>query len=637
MAPHAARLRASTVLPLWLLASLAACGARTPLRIPDVYVPLDARDAALELALPDAPEERPLECDASVESCVPPTVRCGAGGSLSAGDPFTLTATAMATAPSRIVSERWALVSSPPSSRGSLSSATGERTELRGDLAGTYVARFTATDSAHREASCDVPVRVVPSYRGTDFWAVTTANSALLGEVFHFAVAIGNSNDDPVTVTITGGGLTAPRSFVVAAHSVGTQILPWVLSLSHNTSTLQGAGADCCDLSCCGGIGSSCSVENAEVATSSLVDNGAYHLVTTAPVSAYQFNPLEYSTTELCGTPTNSYTNDASLLLPTPALTGNYLTLTHNSFGAYGSFVTVVATSAEPTRLEVELSADLSAGPGVSAANARQTVSYTLQRGQVLQLVARPSGQDLTLARYGAQDMTATALRASAPVAVFAGVDCTNIGSNGARPACDHLEEQLFPLETWGRSAVVTQLRARGPNEPYTLRILSSSDGNTLTFTPPVHDPVTLRRGQYLEFEERADFEVSATAPILVGQFMQGQGTMPPAVGDPAFVLEVPSTQYRREYSFLVPSTYAVNYVQAVLRTGSTLLLDGAPLTGTLNVIAGTQWSVLRAVAQPGPHSLVSADGTRFGLKVLGVASYTSYMYPGGLDLDALL
>ena len=31
--------------------------------------------------------------------------------------------------------------------------------------------------------------------------------------------------------------------------------------------------------------------------------------------------------------------------------------------------------------------------------------------------------------------------------------------------------------------------------------------------------------------------------------------------------------------------------------------------------------------------SNIRSDGPRFGLKVYGIAQYTSYMYPGGLDL----
>lgn len=43
---------------------------------------------------------------------------------------------------------------------------------------------------------------------------------------------------------------------------------------------------------------------------------------------------------------------------------------------------------------------------------------------------------------------------------------------------------------------------------------------------------------------------------ILVAQFMYGGGADTDE-GDPAMVYEVPVEQYRREYTFLAPATYA--------------------------------------------------------------------------------
>ncbi len=50
-----------------------------------------------------------------------------------------------------------------------------------------------------------------------------------------------------------------------------------------------------------------------------LVAGGAYHIRTTEPVTAYQFNARDYQIGS-----SFSYTNDASLLIPTNAMTGSY-------------------------------------------------------------------------------------------------------------------------------------------------------------------------------------------------------------------------------------------------------------------------------------------------------------------------
>jgi hypothetical protein len=221
---------------------------------------------------------------------------------------------------------------------------------------------------------------------------------------------------------------------------------------------------------------------------------------------------------------------------------------------------------------------------------------------------------------------------------VFAGDNCTDVSGGGNRlGACDHLEEQLFPEDTWGNEVVVTQLQDRTPTERYMVRILSASDGNQLTFTPTtdVHPAAVLARGEALEFESGVDFTVRGTGPILVAQFMEGQRTTPDEeVGDPAMVLEVPERQYRRDYSFVIPATYTSNYVQITAHADATILLDRNPLTSTRSQITGSPWTVLRQRITPGSHTLVTTDPAGVGLKVVGVALYTSYMYPGGLDLS---
>jgi hypothetical protein len=210
--------------------------------------------------------------------------------------------------------------------------------------------------------------------------------------------------------------------------------------------------------------------------------------------------------------------------------------------------------------------------------------------------------------------------------------------SDGSVRACDHLEQQIFPLETWGSEIVVSQVRDRTPDEHYMVRILSAGDGNQLAFSPPsAHAPISLARGRSLEFESNADFVVTGTQPLLVAQFMEGQFTTPGAtVGDPSMVLEVPTAQYRRDYSFVVPDTYTASFINVVGHAGARIVLDGSPLMGTAAMIPGTSWSVWRQSVAPGSHRIVTTDTDPFEIKVFGVAERTSYAYPGGLDLSAM-
>lgn len=590
-------------------------------------MPLDAPDVPDVF---DAPASEPC---AEPMGCAGPRVTCSAGVTTTAGVEVALAATAAADPLSRIVSERWAVTATPAGATGRLSTPTGRETRFSGDSAGAYGVRFTATDGAGRSASCDVPVRVAPTYRGTDFWAVSTANSGLVGgDVFRFAVVVGNSNDAPVTATVTGGGLAQPLAFTIPPRSAVAQALPWVTALSFNRGVISAPTPACCDSQCCQQTGA-CRFSIDSYARSGLVRGGAYHIATSAPVSVYQFNPQEFSSTALCASGTNSYSSDASLLLPTQALTGQYLVLAHNAFDALGSFVAITATRAGETTVRVTSSANLTAGDGVAPVRRGETVEYSLRQGDVLQLVSE--GQTDTLG-FGPEDLTGTRVEASGPVSVIAGVDCTYMSfPDGTEGACDHIEEQLFPVETWGREVVVSQLRDRGPSERYMVRVMSAEDGNLVTFTPAVRAPATLARGAFVEFESARDVAITATRPILVGQYMEGQETTPGALfGDPAFVLEVPTSQFRREYTVAVPATYVANFIHAVARAGTIINVDGQPLPGGGVTVEGTPWRVFRASIAPGSHRITSVGGEPFGLKLLGVAPYTSYAYPGGLDLQ---
>jgi hypothetical protein len=430
------------------------------------------------------------------------------------------------------------------------------------------------------------------SYLGCEYWPTSLPNPLLPNQTsFAFAVTIANPNAFPVTATFSGGGLAAPRTVSVPANTTQTETLPWVAAVS---------------------------TANA----SALARNAAYRLVTNAPVAVYQFNPLQFNAGGA-----NSFTNDASLLLPTHVLTGNYSFMSHGAWMSYGSFGAIVGTR-DGTMVSVQLRAPISAGTGVTAATAGSTVNYTINRGDVLLLTTNAGNASCT-----GSDMTGSVVTASAPVAAFGGHVCTQMPCG--RVACDHLEEALFPAETWGSNYVVSGLRERGATEPSVIRILSRTDGNNLTFTGiarPAECPATLNAGQYCTFQTVPDFQVTGSAPLLVAQFMVGEGAFT-GVGDPAMVLEVPTQQFRTNYVFNVPATYTTNFVTVVFPTGTPPLMDGNPIAaGT--PIAGTMYSVSRYTTTPGSHRMTGA--LPFGIKVSGTASYTSYMYPGGLDLNQL-
>jgi hypothetical protein len=143
-----------------------------------------------------------------------------------------------------------------------------------------------------------------------------------------------------------------------------------------------------------------------------------------------------------------------------------------------------------------------------------------------------------------------------------------------------------------------------------------------------------------VEFTTNQNFKVTGTGRFALVQFIVGQNYSNPnpgegAPGDPAMGLSVPVEQYRSSYRFLAPRSYQQNYVNVLAAEAASIVLDGTTLPASQFArIGSTGYKVARVKISGGPHLITSAS--TFGINVYGVGSYTSYMYPGGLDLKIL-
>ena len=513
---------------------------------------------------------------------------------------------------------------------------------VRCNTAGTAYEPFMTCDAASGRmcnalvGACTSPcddAAAANSYEGCDYWPVTTLNSQVDAS-FIPAVVVANPQTSPVTVTLTRGG-SPIDSRTVAPGTVEAINLPWQEELK-------------------GTFGEEASV---------LSRNTSYHLTATLPVTVYQFNPLEY---EQAGD--FSFSNDASLLLPSHAMTGNYTVLSQPAllleqedlfFGdtaqlASPGFFTVTAVGAAPVTVTVQFRARTRASTdgSVRAFSAGETGTFDMNQGDVLQLVGatpttcnRGGGMDsdgFVATHYCVVprdfDFTGTEIRATGPIQVISGHNCAFMPFN--RWACDHLEEALFPQDAWGTESIVVKTQPpMGRSEPNVVRIVSGADSNSITFDPAVTGGRTLNRGEFMEFEATQSFRVVGTGPIMVGQFLVGQdyagsGTSgADGQGDPAMSLAIPSEQFRTEYTFLAPSSYPTSYVAVTAASGATVTLDGTPVTGFAPV-GSTGFGTTNVMITPGRHAITGSQP--FGIVVYGYGTYTSYMYPGGLDLEAI-
>lgn len=414
----------------------------------------------------------------------------------------------------------------------------------------------------------------------------------------------------------------------------------------------------------------------------------SYHIKSNLPIVAYQFNPLENVLV---------YSNDASLLLPLNALGRRYMVLAWPSIGynsAYqmlASNFAVVGVEDKPVTVRIYVTARTLSGSGVPALSAGQTWETTLSRGEVLNIEAADQFGDLTGSTVEADGRIAVFaghVCADVPLSQCVGgkcsydpkVSCTVSADCPPIAACDHMEEQLPPLSAWGKQYIVAKTWPRG-KAPDIVRILAAEDNTKVTVTPAVTSVPTLNAGQFHEFEIMDHVEITADKQILVGQYLEGQDapgaehslcvdiwTGEPCekvsglkscqcydvltesiwgsctlqshcspddanIGDPSFILAVPVEQFRREYVFLVPTKYAVNYLTIIAPVGSKVLLDNTPVTQFASVGSG-KYQVARLPMSEGSHTLSSDQDA--GIIVYGWDWYVSYGYPGGMKTETL-
>ena len=453
------------------------------------------------------------------------------------------------------------------------------------------------------------------SYIGCEYYAVTMLNQLLDQGTFYFAVSISNTGTKTATVTITGGsGSVAPVSIPAGQLQVIT--LPWVPALS------CGIGPCCGDANGCAPMPPG----------TEIVPNGAYHIKSTEPVTAYQFNAYQYG---IGGA--YSYTNDASLLIPVNAMTGNYRAASWPTFNNWPGTIVVVGTQNGTT-------VSLTAPPGTLQAAGGVTTSggtATLNAGDVLELESTLNAPGAT---YGA-DVSGTLVAANKPVEVLGGHSCTYINATVA--ACDHMEQIALPLETLRGDYLVTPPYNMNGGPIEWIKLIGVNANTHLAFDPAsVSGPQTLNAGTVLTLPSVGSaFRVYSTdnpqQSFSVAQYMVGQGNFnanctgntAQDCGDPSESVAVATAQFRTGYQFVAPTSYTENWVNVIAPAGAAVTIDGAVVSG-LAAIGGSGYSwthVALSSASNGVHSASSAAA--FGIQVYGYGSYTSYMYPGGLNL----
>lgn len=387
----------------------------------------------------------------------------------------------------------------------------------------------------------------------------------------------------------------------------------------------------------------------------------AYRVRASVPIIAYQFNPLENE---------DVFSNDASLLLPSHVLGEAYYVMTREqSFERLRGYVTVIGIDEEPTQVSVTVTARTRGGPnGIPALEPGDTYETVLNQFDVLSLQTNAPGADLTGSK----------VEASKKVVVFGGSEAANVPNtnhcvdideitgegvceadrevpcndnydcNNARlnTCCaDHLEQQLYPIDTWGRRYIASKSYDRGLENDW-WRLLAAEDNTKIETFPPQAEIPVLNAGEWFEFPSRAHFEIVSDKPIMVGQFLAAEQAPGPnlrdshepgdaGTGDPAFILSVPVEQYREDFVFLAPDKYAFDYVTIIAPVAAVVFFDDLPVPRAWEPVGdGAEFQVARFPIGDGMHFIQS--DLPLSVIVYGYDQYVSYGYPGGLNLDVV-
>jgi hypothetical protein len=229
-------------------------------------------------------------------------------------------------------------------------------------------------------------------------------------------------------------------------------------------------------------------------------------------------------------------------------------------------------------------------------------------------------------------DLTGSLIESDAPIAVFGGNQCANVPVGVSY--CDHLAEQMPPIEMWGTQSLMIPLATRLGGD--TVRTLAFYDNTTVLFWGSTgFQVVVLNAGEFTDLILEGNFNVTASNRILVAQYSNGT-KFDGQLGDPSMTLLPPANRFLKSLSFSTPPyQFVENYVNLVAVSadalGGGVLLDGVPVpAGDFSTIPGSPYYGAQVAISPGVHTMQANNPV--GLYVYGFAPYHSYGYSGGFS-----
>lgn len=403
----------------------------------------------------------------------------------------------------------------------------------------------------------------IPSI-GVDFWYGYMQNSGSNNEELRLFITSQVATTGTVNIPLQGWNTT----FTVAPNITTTIIIP--------NSVGETVGSD-------------------------VIESKGIHVTTMDSVSLFAINFATFSA-------------DASKILPKQSLGIDYLVTAYQGLAVNSRSEFLIVATEDNTQIEITPSVNTEGGQPAGV-----PFIIDIDAGESYQIRSFTIAGDLT----GTRIVSTPQSGECRPFAVYAGAQCTNVPSGCS--TCDHLYDQLFPVETWGTEYYIVPYQTTGV---FTYRVMARDNGTLVSIDGGA--PIPMTSGQVIEFNNAATaIQVVGNSPIQVVQYMQGDACS--LNGDPAMLVLNANDQKIDNVTFSTVSSNVItsHFMNIIVETADigNILLDNVPIpAGNFSMFTANP---LNAYAQitltQGSHSLQANNGVTAYIYGMGTAESYSY------------
>jgi hypothetical protein len=376
-------------------------------------------------------------------------------------------------------------------------------------------------------------------------------------------------------------------------------------------------------------------------ATTGVGDDG-YVIESDQVLQVFQFMP-----------PDGTVTADASIVLPGPALGTKHRVMTYNVHSNNTwQYAAVVATedATEVTFTLAQPNSQSEAGGGQPALDfdmGNDTLVVMLDRLDTF-VVAGHWENNLNMEL---NEFSGSLFESDKPVAVYSGKHLANIPEGAC--CADLIADAVPPTSVYGTEyAGVRFLPTGQPGKPDIWRFLGNADGTVIELTGDYEDTLMLDEGEFADVSTGDVFWAKSNLPFGLGHFMTAGSLMSaqlqpydcaafPDAGDPAFGFSYPAGNWLNRYLFS-PGTGNSSWchdhvtVVAAMSQWDEITMDGEPLPPPTPIGGDSNHGYAYVPVPNASHEIQGPPTVGIEVTIYGYVSYGSYMFPGGVGLQAL-